>query len=103
MNWHCRRRMRIGHLGRRTDDCRLDKPVQTAQRGDTAVAENLEEAAPAEPSQTAGAAMGGDMASMSYYMSNPELMKRYFPQLYAQMQKGRETAGGIAGGAGGMP
>src|SRR5205085_2310951 len=26
---------------------------------------------------------GGSMMSMMYYMSNPELMKRYFPQMYA--------------------
>jgi hypothetical protein len=41
------------------------------------------------------------MMSMMYYMSNPELMKRYFPQMYAMMMKGR-TGGGDAGGGGGM-
>ena len=29
--------------------------------------------------------------SMQYYMSNPELMKRYFPQMYAMMQKGQTS------------
>jgi cell division ATPase FtsA len=42
---------------------------------------------------------GGSMMSMMYYMSNPELMKRYFPQMYAMMMKGR--GGGEGGGAGG--
>ncbi|HEY6228846.1 MAG TPA: type IV pilus assembly protein PilM [Verrucomicrobiae bacterium] len=44
---------------------------------------------------------GGSMMSMMYYMSNPELMKRYFPQMYAMMMKGR--GGGDSGGGGGMP
>src|SRR4051812_2900903 len=43
---------------------------------------------------------GGSMMSMMYYMSNPELMKRYFPQMYAMMQKGR--GGSESGGGGGM-
>jgi type IV pilus assembly protein PilM len=43
---------------------------------------------------------GGSMMSMMYYMSNPELMKRYFPQMYAMMMKGRE---GSASGGGGGP
>jgi hypothetical protein len=43
---------------------------------------------------------GGSMMSMMYYMSNPELMKRYFPQMYAMMNKGR--VGGEGGGMG-MP
>jgi type IV pilus assembly protein PilM len=44
---------------------------------------------------------GGSMMSMMYYMSNPELMKRYFPQMYAMMNKGK--TGGGEGGGGGMP
>jgi hypothetical protein len=32
-------------------------------------------------------APGEGMQGMSYYMSNPELMKRYFPQMYEQMLK----------------
>ncbi|HUS33872.1 MAG TPA: type IV pilus assembly protein PilM [Verrucomicrobiae bacterium] len=44
---------------------------------------------------------GGSMMSMMYYMSNPELMKRYFPQMYAMMNKGK-TGGGEGGGMG-MP
>lgn len=45
--------------------------------------------------QAAGVMGGGAMMSMNYYMSNPELMKRYFPQMYDQMQRGR--AGGSTG------
>ena len=41
---------------------------------------------PLEP-QTAG-------NSMMYYMSNPELMKRYFPQMYEMMKKGQPQQGG---------
>lgn len=43
--------------------------------------------------------MGGgmNMMSMMYYMQNPELMKRYFPQMYEMMNKGK------SGGGGGMP
>ena len=41
---------------------------------------------------------GGSMQSMQ----NPELMKRYFPQMYAMMMKGRTGGGGESGG-GGMP
>jgi type IV pilus assembly protein PilM len=44
---------------------------------------------------------GGSMMSMMYYMSNPELMKRYFPQMYAAMMKGRGGGGESGGGAGG--
>jgi hypothetical protein len=40
---------------------------------------------PLEP-QTAG-------NSMMYYMSNPELMKRYFPQMYEMMKKGQPQQG----------
>jgi hypothetical protein len=43
---------------------------------------------------------------MMYYMSNPELMKRYFPQMYAMMMKGRgggDSGGGGMPGFGGMP
>jgi type IV pilus assembly protein PilM len=63
------------------------------------------EAQEAEEQANSGGGMGmmggGSMASMMYYMSNPELMKRYFPQMYAMMTKG---AGGSApgGGGGGM-
>jgi type IV pilus assembly protein PilM len=42
---------------------------------------------------------GGSMMSMMYYMSNPELMKRYFPQMYAMMMKGREGSAGAGGGS----
>jgi Tfp pilus assembly protein PilN len=45
---------------------------------------------------------GGSMMSMMYYMSNPELMKRYFPQMYAMMNKGK-SSGGEGGGGGMMP
>ena len=47
-----------------------------------------------------GMGMGGMGMGMMYYMSNPELMKRYFPQMYSMMMKGREGGGG---GGGGMP
>jgi len=46
---------------------------------------------------------GGSMMSMMYYMSNPELMKRYFPQMYAMMNKGRGGGEGGGSGGGGMP
>lgn len=50
---------------------------------------------------------GGSMMSMMYYMSNPELMKRYFPQMYAMMNKGRSGGegggGGMMGGGMGFP
>lgn len=29
--------------------------------------------------------------SMAYYMQNPELMKRYFPQMYEMMQRGQQA------------
>lgn len=40
----------------------------------------------AQPAVTEHGAGAGDL-SMMYYMSNPELMKRYFPQMYAMMMK----------------
>ena len=68
------------------------------------VAQEDVEAQEAEEQAQNGGGMGmmggGNMMSMMYYMSNPELMKRYFPQMYAMMTKGR---GGDAGGGGGMP
>jgi len=60
---------------------------------------------PEEEEQPQGGMMGmggGSMMSMMYYMSNPELMKRYFPQMYAMMNKGRGGADG-GGSGGGMP
>ncbi len=59
-----------------------------------------------EASQMGMGGMGGGAnMSMMYYMSNPELMKRYFPQMYSMMQKGKQ-AGGVGGAEGanaGMP
>jgi hypothetical protein len=45
----------------------------------------------------------GSMMSMMYYMSNPELMKRYFPQMYSMMMKGRGGGDSSGGSGGGMP
>jgi hypothetical protein len=56
-----------------------------------------------------GGGMGGMGQGMMYYLSNPELMKRYFPQLYASLMKGKgggaESGGATGGGApmAGMP
>jgi hypothetical protein len=59
-----------------------------------------------DTSQMAGGMgmMGGgmNMMSMMYYMSNPELMKRYFPQMAAMMNKNK-PGGDSGGGGGGMP
>jgi hypothetical protein len=43
-----------------------------------------------EPASTNNSGSGANM-SMMYYMSNPELMKRYFPQMYATMMKNGGT------------
>ena len=53
---------------------------------------------PGMPGMSGGAGGQGGMGTtgmgpgMAYYMSNPELMKRYFPQMYAQMQKQNSNA-----------
>jgi Mg-chelatase subunit ChlD len=78
----------------------LGESTQPVRRGDTVVAEHVEEPAPDQPNQYAGGMMGGgSMASLNYYRSHPELMKRYFPQLYAQMQKDGGAIAGVGGSA----
>jgi type IV pilus assembly protein PilM len=61
--------------------------------------EDVEEEEQGNQYGSMGGGMGGMGMGMMYYLSNPELMKRYFPQLYQSLQKGR--GGGEAGGAGG--
>jgi len=68
----------------------------------TVAQDDVEEEDPNAQYGGMGGMGGGSMMSMMYYMSNPELMKRYFPQMYAQMFKGREGGGGGMGGMGGM-
>jgi Mg-chelatase subunit ChlD len=48
-----------------------------------------------------GAMGGGSAMSMQYYRSNPELMKRYFPQMYQMMTRGTNGAGNGGYGFGG--
>lgn len=68
------------------------------------VAQGEEEPEEEQPQYGGGMmGMGGgmNMMSMMYYMSNPELMKRYFPQMYAMMNKNKPGGGGDGSAGGG--
>jgi type IV pilus assembly protein PilM len=62
---------------------------------------NKEDEEEEAPANTYGMS-GGMGMGMMYYMQNPELLKRYFPQMYAAMFKGREGSA-TAGTGGGFP
>lgn len=72
-------------------DSELEKTQTPPAKAHALKTEPEEESAGADQ-QMGGGGMGGspNQMSMRYYMSNPELMKRYFPQMYAQMQQQKE-------------
>jgi Mg-chelatase subunit ChlD len=85
-------------------DAKKSDAVQTLTGLPTAPAANAasdSRSSAAEEVSGVGQMGGGSAMSMQYYMQNPELMKRYFPQMYQRMQ--REGAGTAAGAAAGMP
>ena len=79
---------KMQEVGRITPDekFKVDRELLQLKRQIAAVDKQI----PQPSQQSQGGLMSGNtnMMNMMYYMSNPELMKRYFPQMYAMMMKG---------------